>query len=286
MFSCLKKIGGHTYTIISDKWDRNDPAYFYSLHIREDGETLSPEQVSLGQQAMRAINANTADFWIDFQGGKVFTLQVLFQPDGQFNNAVTGVFETDLNKIEDLTDDKVKLLTTFSDSFLSTSSLLLFDPPHASLLIEQGGGDGCGGGGTIYSLSLSGQKTEVASHAYGCVDSGRNPPIFGGVIGQQLVFADTNIEQIDGEQVVHLKNIYELNPFTRERKTIVSDPDILANIVLVYRETNLVSEQLSDEEILVEKKTTDASRSGFYALNFVTKELRKIEELPTTDASP
>lgn len=201
----------------------------YYLKESEQGGVSLYQKVGENREDDRFIidikfveSESVADFWYDSPKGVIFIVEV--------REGLEQIFKYSLNIGMQY---RIQVLKTSSLSMYSgVDRILDYFPETNSILMESGGGDGCGGGGTIWTLKGM-QEQIIQKFGIGCWEFGE--PRFAGYDGKFLYFAIFDQPQ-SGSYTEEglLTEVFKVNPRTKDKIIVTNTelPDKIAQIKL------------------------------------------------------
>ncbi len=225
-----KMIEGKIYTLISKEEVTSEEEYFSNLQLKENGEPLSNDYSELGREMARFITPQTKDFWIDFENNRFYLLNTRSSQSGGKASSDFVLLEEFSYDDSSLRGGQYKVVRALPISVYSGWEILHFDKNRQAFVLKMGQGDGCGGGGSIYTLPLgSAVMKNIVSYGRGCAFDEKNPYRFGGMLNGRLILSEAELakENFNGYISVDLKNIYLLDPFSLNKEVITDDKEIL-----------------------------------------------------------
>ncbi len=173
---------------------------------------------------------------------------------------------------------KVEALKFYPQDKQALCGLDLIDyfPQQKQILLREGCGDGCGGGGTIKLLSTSGIEADLMEYATGCGrlatetndDQINYPQTYLGYVQGKFYFGEIEMEDDDWEKA-RLTRVYGLDPLTRIKQAVKVD----------FQDKNLdgtwqpLYEYLQANELAL----YDDETKQYYALDVIKGNLREFD---------
>lgn len=230
----VKQIGDSKYTFIPDKVS----GYYFDLAtVDAAGEVTAfannPVQDKTQQLFASRIGAlisdRTTDFWIDFESKKLFIV------DSRPESADTSetILEITFSKDAQANISNKRIIAFFPiQNVWERTEIVNYYPDKSLLLMKTHYGDGCGGGGRIWTLATESTSQSTAlEYGMGCQEG----PLFGGFTAEGDIIAAKRDESASYSfpETPMLTSLFLINPFTGQQKMLVTDPKVLTGLTLV-----------------------------------------------------
>jgi len=145
-------------------------------------------------------------------------------------------------------------------------------------------GDGCTGGGNIWTLDLDGNINEVSATGMSCAEVTK--PRFAGLINSQLLFVEVteeNAPPADGTPTYLIKRMYTVDPWSLEETTLIEldttidqlifyDKSLLTQVdTVTLAKTEIPFKEITpDSEGMYHYQAYDIETNTFRDLNYTT----------------
>jgi hypothetical protein len=173
----------------------------------------------------RSVTDQTKDFWYDDDNSKLFTIDtILPQSDEDYEAINIYHFEdhVQLHTVNNIYVGKAGLY--------SSTRILDYYPQVQTLLLITEGGDGCGGGGGVWTLNENSVRHDIKNFGMGCGVSVEKPVYIGYFKG--LIYAGLvqKAENLPIPEEYEITKIISINPLTGFQMTVTEDAEILNKI--------------------------------------------------------
>ncbi len=263
-----KTIQDVTYAIQNDA---PNSTYLHFGTINDSGLFTRYDQVDFSPY----LSTNIIDFWFDQKNQTLFLITSQGQNDTGGVELISSISikQTDVGQIPQF---KFVYAKTDFDAYAS-SNILDYDPIRQQLLLTTIGGDGCGGYGSIWSVSIAESKhTEFARTEFGC---NKAHPRFAGYIEKKLYFI-TAQPDIDRDHVgpdVYTE-LFAIDPNTKQKESVLVDMNQFAGLTvappLQYVEVQKAVPSLTSTELVFARYSEN--KTEYFGFDVHTKVLRPL----------
>ncbi|PIZ46108.1 hypothetical protein CO180_02605 [candidate division WWE3 bacterium CG_4_9_14_3_um_filter_41_6] len=222
-----KDISGTIFAFVTISHDGYETLEFGTLST-VNGEQIFSYYTDKGQHVGQILASSYSpqmlDFWFEPLVDKLFVVSSLTDTSSANQGGMPqGIFMVSLPTVNSETPGTWSLIYSGSPGIYSRFGLMGFDRQTMSLIIDDAGGDSCASWGTISTLTLSGELTEVTRIAGGCGDSTKprlldykNSTLYLATVSQE----DTNSNPVGPSYPI--TEIYTLDAMSLEKTSLVT----------------------------------------------------------------